>query len=235
MTDYKQQVANDLLEIGAVKFSPEEPFTWASSIKSPIYTDNRMTIGFPSVRQNIYKGLSELIKKEYSDVEIIGGVATAGIPHSAWVAEELNKPMVYVRSKPKNHGAGRQTEGALVKNRKVVLIDDLISTGGSVLAAVNAVRKEGASVLGVVSIFSYELPAGKKNFVEAGLTFNSLTTYSQLIETAVKRGNLDKSQVETLQNWKENQMLGKHNKKAHQSEVNPITWTKKKCPESYWV
>lgn len=216
MTDYKQQVANDLLEIGAVKFSPEEPFTWASSIKSPIYTDNRMTIGFPSVRQNIYKGLSELIKKEYSDVEIIGGVATAGIPHSAWVAEELNKPMVYVRSKPKKHGAGRQTEGALVKNRKVVLIDDLISTGGSVLAAVNAVRKEGASVLGVVSIFSYELPAGKKNFVEAGLTFNSLTTYSQLIETAVKRGNLDKSQVETLQNWKENQMLGKHNKKAHQ-------------------
>ncbi|HBO56176.1 orotate phosphoribosyltransferase [Leuconostoc mesenteroides] len=216
MTDYKQQVANDLLEIGAVKFSPEEPFTWASGIKSPIYTDNRMTIGFPSVRQNIYKGLSELIKKEYSDVEIIGGVATAGIPHSAWVAEELNKPMVYVRSKPKNHGAGRQTEGALVKNRKVVLIDDLISTGGSVLAAVNAVRKEGASVLGVVSIFSYELPAGKKNFVEAGLTFNSLTTYSQLIETAVKRGNLDKSQVETLQNWKENQMLGKHNKKAHQ-------------------
>lgn len=216
MTDYKQQVANDLLEIGAVKFSPEEPFTWASGIKSPIYTDNRMTIGFPSVRQNIYKGLSELIKKEYSDVEIIGGVATAGIPHSAWVAEELNKPMVYVRSKPKNHGAGRQTEGALVKNRKVVLIDDLISTGGSVLAAVNAVRKEGASVLGVVSIFSYELPAGKKNFVEAGLTFNSLTTYSQLIETAVKRGNLDKSQVETLQNWKENQMIGKHNKKAHQ-------------------
>lgn len=216
MTDYKQLVANDLLEIGAVKFSPEEPFTWASGIKSPIYTDNRMTISFPSVRQNIYKGLSELIKKEYSDVEIIGGVATAGIPHSAWVAEELNKPMVYVRSKPKNHGAGRQTEGALVKNRKVVLIDDLISTGGSVLAAVNAVRKEGASVLGVVSIFSYELPAGKKNFVEAGLTFNSLTTYSQLIETAVKRGNLDKSQVETLQNWKENQMLGKHNKKAHQ-------------------
>lgn len=216
MTDYKQQVANDLLEIGAVKFSPEEPFTWASGIKSPIYTDNRMTIGFPSVRQNIYKGLSELIKKEYSDVEIIGAVATAGIPHSAWVAEELNKPMVYVRSKPKDHGAGRQTEGALVKNRKVVLIDDLISTGGSVLAAVNAVRKEGASVLGVVSIFSYELPAGKKNFVEAGLTFNSLTTYSQLIETAVKRGNLDKSQVETLQNWKENQMLGKHNKKAHQ-------------------
>ena len=131
-------------------------------------------------------------------------MATAGIPHSAWVAEELNKPMVYVRSKPKDHGAGRQTEGALVKNRKVVLIDDLISTGGSVLAAVNAVRKEGASVLGVVYIFSYELPAGKKNFAEAGLTFNSLTTYSQLIETAVKRGDLDKSQVETLQNWKEN-------------------------------
>ncbi|GMA68804.1 orotate phosphoribosyltransferase [Leuconostoc litchii] len=203
MIDYKQQVANDLLEIGAVKFSPTAPFTWASGIQSPIYTDNRMTIGFPDVRQNIYKGLSNLITETYGDVEIIGGVATAGIPHAAWVAEALNKPMIYVRSKPKDHGAGRQTEGAFVKNRKVVLIDDLISTGGSVLGAVEAIRKEGGEVVGVVSIFSYELPDGVNNFKKAGLTFRSLTTYSQLIETAVLRGDLDKSQIETLQNWKQ--------------------------------
>lgn len=201
MTGYATQVASDLLTIGAVKFSPEAPFTWASGIKSPIYTDNRMTIGFPEVRQNIFKGLAELITTNYGDVDIIGGVATAGIPHAAWVAETLNKPMIYVRSKPKDHGAGRQTEGAEVAGKKVVLIDDLISTGGSVLGAVEAVRQAGAEVLGVVSIFSYELPAGVVNFEQAGLTFQSLTTYSQLIDSAIARGDLNTSQLATLKDW----------------------------------
>ncbi len=201
MTGYATQVASDLLTIGAVKFSPEAPFTWASGIKSPIYTDNRMTIGFPEVRQNIFKGLAELITTNYGDVDIIGGVATAGIPHAAWVAETLNKPMIYVRSKPKDHGAGRQTEGAEVAGKKVVLIDDLISTGGSVLGAVEAVRQAGAEVLGVVSIFSYELPAGVVNFEQAGLTFQSLTTYSQLIDAAIARGDLNTSQLATLKDW----------------------------------
>ncbi|WP_220739259.1 orotate phosphoribosyltransferase [Leuconostoc miyukkimchii] len=204
MSDYAKKVANDLLAIGAVKFSPDSPFTWASGIKSPIYTDNRMTIGHPKVRKNIYNGLSELIQSEYGEVEIIGGVATAGIPHAAWVAEKLDKPMIYVRSKPKDHGAGRQTEGADIVNKKVVLIDDLISTGGSVLGAVEAIRKEGADVLGVVSIFSYELPAGVLNFKQAQLTFKSLTTYSQLIDAAIQRGDLNISQVSTLQEWQEN-------------------------------
>lgn len=203
MTEYATQVANDLLKIGAVKFSPEAPFTWASGIKSPIYTDNRMTIGYPEVRQNIFKGLAELITTHYGDVEIVGGVATAGIPHTAWVAETLNKPMIYVRSKPKDHGAGRQTEGADVAGKKVVLIDDLISTGGSVLGAVEAVRKAGADVLGVVSIFSYELPAGVANFAQAGLTFQSLTTYSQLIDAAIARGDLNASQLATLKAWQQ--------------------------------
>lgn len=203
MTDYAAQVANDLLNIGAVKFSPETPFTWASGIKSPIYTDNRMTIGFPEVRQNIYRGLAELITTHYSEVDIIGGVATAGIPHAAWVAETLNKPMIYVRSKPKDHGAGRQTEGAEVAGQKVVLIDDLISTGGSVLGAVEAVRKAGAEVLGVVSIFSYELPAGAANFKQANLTFKSLTTYSQLMDAAITRGELNASQLATLKDWQQ--------------------------------
>lgn len=202
MTDYANEVANNLLEIGAVKFSPEAPFTWASGIKSPIYTDNRMTIGFPKVRENTYCGLTELIKASYPDVEIIGGVATAGIPHAAWVADQLKKPMIYVRSKPKDHGAGRQTEGANVTNHKVVLIDDLISTGGSVLAAAKAVENEGGNVLGIVSIFSYELLAGVKNFENANLTFKSLTTYSQLMALAVSRGDLAADQIETLNEWK---------------------------------
>ena len=204
MMNYAEQVANDLLTIGAVKFSPEKPFTWASGIKSPIYTDNRMTIGYPKVRQNIYEGLAALIQESFGDVEIIGGVATAGIPHAAWVSEKLNKPMIYVRSKPKDHGAGRQTEGAVTTGKKVVLIDDLISTGGSVLAAVEAIRKEGANVLGVVSIFSYELSEGLTNFTNAKLTFKSLTTYSQLVATAIERGELNKSQLKTLQNWQQN-------------------------------
>lgn len=204
MLNYAEQVANDLLAIGAVKFSPEKPFTWASGIKSPIYTDNRMTIGYPKVRQNIYEGLAALIQESFDDVEIIGGVATAGIPHAAWVSEKLNKPMIYVRSKPKDHGAGRQTEGAVIAGKKVVLIDDLISTGGSVLAAVEAIRKEGANVLGVVSIFSYELSEGLTNFTNAKLTFKSLTTYSQLVAAAIERGDLNKSQLTTLQNWQQN-------------------------------
>lgn len=201
--DYAKQVANDLLEIGAVKFSPEAPFTWASGIKSPIYTDNRMTIGFPTVRANIFNGLAELIQAEYGDVDVIGGVATAGIPHAAWVAEALGKPMIYVRSKPKDHGAGRQIEGDSVTGKKVVLIDDLISTGGSVLGAVEAARKEGADVVGVVAIFSYELASGVANFAQAGLSFKALTTYSQLIEAAVERGDLTTEQITTLQAWRQ--------------------------------
>lgn len=204
MTNYAEQVANDLLTIGAVKFSPEKPFTWASGIKSPIYTDNRMTIGVPKVRGNIVHGLTALIQEAYGNVDIIGGVATAGIPHAAWVAELLDKPMIYVRSKPKDHGAGQQIEGAKVSGKKVVLIDDLISTGGSVLGAVEATRQAGADVLGVVSIFSYELPEGITNFERSKLTFKSLTTYSQLMRMAIKRGELNEGQITTLKQWQLN-------------------------------
>jgi len=204
MTEYAKQVARDLLKIGAVKFAPTTPFTWASGIKSPIYTDNRMTIGFPEVRENIYNGLATLIKEHYDDVEIIGGVATAGIPHAAWVADLLKKPMIYVRSKPKDHGAGRQTEGAAVSGKKVVLIDDLISTGGSVLQAAEAVRAEGGKVIGVIAIFSYELDAADVNFAAAKLTYQSLTTYSQMVTEAINSGHLDASQYTSLQAWREN-------------------------------
>ncbi len=199
--NYSKKVANDLLDISAVKFSPEDPFTWASGIISPIYTDNRMTIGYPTIRENIADGLSKLIIANYPDVEIIGGVATAGIPHAAFVADRMNKPMIYVRSKAKDHGSKRQIEGAQVDNKKLVLIDDLISTGGSVLAAARTAQEAGANVLGIVSIFSYELAAAEKNFNEVGLNFKSLTTYSQLIEAAIDRGELKKTQIETLREW----------------------------------
>ncbi|MDN6968138.1 orotate phosphoribosyltransferase [Oenococcus sp. UCMA 17063] len=199
--NYSKKVANDLLDISAVKFSPEDPFTWASGIISPIYTDNRMTIAYPAIRKNIADGLSKLIIANYPDVEIIGGVATAGIPHAAFVADRMNKPMIYVRSKAKDHGSKRQIEGAQVDNKKLVLIDDLISTGGSVLAAARTAQEAGANVLGIVSIFSYELADAEKNFDEAGLNFKSLTTYSQLIEAAIDRGELKKTQIETLREW----------------------------------
>ncbi|KGH55736.1 Orotate phosphoribosyltransferase [Oenococcus oeni S22] len=199
--NYSKKVANDLLDISAVKFSPKDPFTWASGIISPIYTDNRMTIAYPTIRKNIADGLSELIISNYPDVEIVGGVATAGIPHAAFVSDRMNKPMIYVRSKAKDHGSKHQIEGAQVDNKKLVLIDDLISTGGSVLAAARTVQEAGANVLGIVSIFSYELSAAEKNFSAAGLSFKSLTTYSQLIEAAIDRGELKETEIETLREW----------------------------------
>ncbi|KEP86671.1 orotate phosphoribosyltransferase [Oenococcus oeni IOEB_0205] len=203
--NYSKKVANDLLDILAVKFSPKDPFTWASGIISPIYTDNRMTIAYPTIRKNIADGLSELIISNYPDVEIIGGVATAGIPHAAFVSDRMNKPMIYVRSKAKDHGSKHQIEGAQVDNKKLVLIDDLISTGGSVLAAARTVQEAGANVLGIVSIFSYELSAAEKNFSAAGLSFKSLTTYSQLIEAAIDRGELKETEIETLREWQKDQ------------------------------
>lgn len=142
-----EQVAHSLLEIKAVALRPNEPFTWASGLKSPIYCDNRLTISYPQVRQLICKGLVEVIKTNYPDAEVIAGTAMAGIPHAAWVAEALNLPLIYVRSKPKDHGQGKQIEGVLKAGQKVVVIDDLISTGKSVLGAVQAVQKDNAKVV----------------------------------------------------------------------------------------
>ncbi len=136
-----KEIAKDLLKIQAVKLSPNEPFTWASGIKSPIYCDNRLTISYPKIRTAIAKGIAELISERYPKVEVIAGTATAGIPHAAWIAAELDLPLVYVRSKPKDHGRGKQIEGVLHPGAKTVVIDDLLSTGGSVLKAVKAARK----------------------------------------------------------------------------------------------
>ena len=197
-----KEIAKDLLKIKAVKLSPDKPFTWASGIKSPIYCDNRLTISYPEIRKQIAQGLAAQIKAEFPDVEVIGGVATAGIPHAAWVADELGLPLIYVRSKPKDHGRGKQIEGVLPAHAKTVLIDDLLSTGGSVLKAVKAAQNEGADVIGVGAIFSYQLPAVSANFKQAGLSFTTLTNYSELLETATEENYIAADQLETLKKWR---------------------------------
>lgn len=197
-----KEIAKDLLKIKAVKLSPDKPFTWASGIKSPIYCDNRLTISYPEIRKQIAQGLAAQIKAQFPDVEVIGGVATAGIPHAAWVADELGLPLIYVRSKPKDHGRGKQIEGVLPSHAKTVLIDDLLSTGGSVLKAVKAAQNEGADVIGVGAIFSYQLPAVTVNFAQAGLSFTTLTNYSELLEAAIEENYVAKDQLETLKKWR---------------------------------
>ncbi|WP_290034101.1 orotate phosphoribosyltransferase [Ligilactobacillus cholophilus] len=198
-----KKIAKDLLKIEAVKLSPENPFTWASGIKSPIYCDNRLTISYPEIRKQIADGLAKKIIEKFPDVEVIGGVATAGIPHATLVAEKLGLPLIYVRSKPKDHGRGKQIEGVLKPGAKTVLIDDLLSTGGSVLKAVDAAKGEGADVIGVGAIFSYELPAVYQNFEKKNLEFLTLTNYSELIDQALDMNYITDSQVEILKKWRE--------------------------------
>ncbi|MGX7058912.1 orotate phosphoribosyltransferase [Vagococcus humatus] len=203
MTQTSEMIANQLLDIKAVSLSPHEPFTWASGIKSPIYCDNRVTMSYPKVRKDIAKGLAKLIKTNYPEVEVIAGTATAGIPHAAWVAEILDLPMVYIRSKAKDHGKGNQIEGRITPGQNMVVIEDLISTGGSVLAACQAASREGANVLGVAAIFTYELPQGIENFKEAGLSLHTLTNYTTLITAAVNSGYIEENAVKLLHEWKE--------------------------------
>ena len=197
-----KEIAKDLLKIQAVKLSPNEPFTWASGIKSPIYCDNRLTISYPKIRTAIAKGIAELISERYPKVEWIAGTATAGIPHAAWIAAELDLPLVYVRSKPKDHGRGKQIEGVLHPGAKTVVIDDLLSTGGSVLKAVKAAQNEGADVLGVGAIFSYQLQAIVDNFRQADLSYFTLTNYSELLEAAVETNYISTTERAALEKWR---------------------------------
>lgn len=198
----EQQVSQNLLAIKAVFLSPNEPFTWASGIKSPIYCDNRLTMSFPKVRRLIAKELAEKIKKQFPEVEVIAGTATAGIPHAAWVAEILDLPMVYIRSKAKDHGKGNQIEGQITPGQKMVVIEDLISTGGSVLEACQAAKREGADVLGIAAIFTYELPKGATNFNTAQLPLVTLTNYTTLIQTALEEGYISEDDLALLTAWK---------------------------------
>ena len=198
----EQSIAKDLLEIEAVFLNPSNPFTWASGIKSPIYCDNRITMSYPKVRKEIAKGLARKIKEAFPEVQVIAGTATAGIPHAAWVAEILDLPMVYIRSKAKDHGKGNQIEGRIFEGQKMVVIEDLISTGGSVLEAAEAAKREGADILGVAAIFTYELPKGKANFEKAEIPLMTLINYSVLIEAALEDRYIDEQELTLLKEWK---------------------------------
>ncbi len=195
------QIIQSLIDHQIVSINLEKPFRYASGILSPIYTDFRLTISIPSLRDMIADGLAENIKENYPDATVIGGVATAGIPHAAWVAERLNLPLIYVRAKPKDHGAGKQIEGRITKDDKVVLIDDLISTGGSVLGAIKAVRNEGVNVIGVASVFTYGLPDADKNFADADTKLVPLLSYADLIAQGHKEHKFSDEEYSRLSTW----------------------------------
>ncbi|WP_375103683.1 orotate phosphoribosyltransferase [Paenibacillus sp. RS8] len=197
-----EQVASYLLEIGAVALRPQEPFTWTSGIKSPIYCDNRLTMAYPEVRSYIADAFAQLIKSEYPDAEVIAGTATAGIPHAAWVADKLNLPMAYIRDKAKGHGKQNQIEGLIKLGQKVVVIEDLISTGGSSIKAAQAVQEAGAEVLAVLAIFSYELDRAVDAFAAAEMPLQSLSNYSTLIDVALAQGKIESTDVELLKSWR---------------------------------
>ena len=194
----EKRIAKDLLSIRAVFFSPDEPFTWASGIKSPVYTDNRLTLTAPEVRTHVEEGLAELVKKHYPEAEVLMGTSTAGIAHAAIVGHILNMPMGYVRSGAKDHGRQNQIEGKLEKGQKVVVIEDLISTGGSCIEVVNVLREAGAEVLGVVSIFTYGMQKGLLRLAEAEVKNVSLTNFDAVAETAAEEGYIKPEDVQRL-------------------------------------
>ena len=181
-------VAKALLSIKAVFLRPSEPFTWASGIKSPIYCDNRLTLSVPAVRKIIENGIASVIKEQYPDCEVVMGTSTAGIPHAAIVSEILDLPMGYVRGGNKEHGRGNRIEGADPNGKKVVVVEDLISTGGSAIEVVNALREAGANVLGIVSIFTYEMKKGIERLAQAEVNNTSLSCFSVLSKVAVEQG-----------------------------------------------
>ncbi|MBP6386369.1 MAG: orotate phosphoribosyltransferase [Pseudarcicella sp.] len=197
-----QTVASMLLKVEAIKLNPDKPFTWASGWKSPIYCDNRVSLSDPEIRTEIKNGLATAVKVYFPDVEVIAGVATAGIPQGALVADWLELPFCYVRPEPKKHGMGNQIEGKIKAGQKVVLIEDLVSTGGSSLKAVDALRAAGIEVLGMVAIFTYGFEIAVQNFENAGLKFHTLSNYQTLIEEAVKNNYISESQLITLHEWR---------------------------------
>ena len=194
----EKKIAKDLLKIKAVFFRPDEPFTWASGIKSPVYCDNRLTLTAPEVRLDVENGLAELVKTHYPEAEVLMGTSTAGIAHAAITAHILNMPMGYVRSGAKDHGRQNQIEGRLEKGQKVVVVEDLISTGGIVIEVVNVLREAGAEVLGVVSIFTYGMKKGLERLAEAQVKNISLTNFDVVAQAAAEEGYIAPEDVERL-------------------------------------
>ncbi|MGG1514834.1 orotate phosphoribosyltransferase [Paenibacillus oryzisoli] len=199
-----QHIAASLLEIGAVALRPQQPFTWTSGLKSPIYCDNRLTMSYPAIREAIADGFAALIKEKFPQAEVVAGTATAGIPHAAWVAQKLGLPMIYIRDKAKGHGKENLIEGTVKPGQKVIVIEDLISTGGSSLKAALAVNDAGAESLGVLAIFSYQLDKATEAFKAANMPLETLSNYSALLEVALEKGAIQASDMELLRSWRAN-------------------------------
>ena len=204
MDNVKNLIAKDLLSIKAVFLRPDEPFTWASGIKSPIYCDNRLTLTAPEVRTHVEEGLAEVIKREYPDVEVLMGTSTAGIAHAAIVGHMMGLPMGYVRSGNKDHGRQNQIEGKLEKGQKVVVVEDLISTGGSCIEVVNVLREAGAEVLGIVSIFTYGMQKGLDRMAAADVINYSLSNFDAVCEVAAEEGKIRTEDIERLKKFRAN-------------------------------
>jgi orotate phosphoribosyltransferase len=203
MEQVQIEIAQLLLQINTIKVQPSLPFTWASGWKSPIYCDNRKILSYPGVRETVRDRFAEIISEKYPDAEVIAGVATGAIAHGVLVAEKLGLPFIYIRSEPKSHGLENLIEGDLGAGQKVVIVEDLISTGGSSLKAAQAVSSFGGKVLGMVAIFTYEFPLAQKNFAQAGLELTTLSRYQVLIEQAVKAGQISENEIQNLMLWRE--------------------------------
>lgn len=203
MQDIKQTIAQDLLSIGAVFLRPNQPFTWASGIQSPIYCDNRLTLSFPAVRRRVEAGLADIIREKYPGCQLVAGTATAGIAHAALVADILDLPMCYVRASAKDHGRGNQIEGRAEAGWKTVVVEDLISTAGSVVDVVDVLRGAGCEVLGIVSIFTYGLAAGLQRLAAAGVENTSLSDYDALVQQALATGAIQQQDVAKLQAFRQ--------------------------------
>jgi orotate phosphoribosyltransferase len=208
--DTAAPIAEMLLKIQAIKLNTGKPFTWSSGWKSPIYCDNRLSLSYPDVRRAIKRGLTDAIRENFFTAESIAGVATAGIAHGALVAEELELPFLYVRPKPKGHGMENLIEGKIVKNQKVVVVEDLVSTGASSLKAVEALRAAGFKVLGMVSVFSYGFDLATRNFYEADVSLISLSDYGHLLSQAVQEKYVGEDEIISLKSWR----------------VDPSNWSK---------
>ena len=204
MDTIKKQLAQKLMDIKAIKLQPQEPFTWASGWKSPIYTDNRKTLSFADVRGFVKLELCHAIQEHFPEAEAVAGVATGAIAQGALVADELGLPYVYVRPKPKDHGMGNQVEGELPKGIKVVVVEDLISTGSSSLKAVAALREYGVEVIGMVASFTYGFPVAEKAFREAGVKLVTLSDYNAVLEQAAETGYIKPEEIEVLKEWRKN-------------------------------
>ena len=201
-SSFAKELALDLLDINAVVLNPDDPFTWSSGWNSPIYCDNRLTMRYPKIRKKIAQHFIGFIQSQYSDTDVITGTATAGIPHAAWIAEYLDKPMSYVRAKAKAYGLGNQIEGGIQKGESTVVIEDLISTGGSAISVIEALRFIGADVQGVLSIFTYGFDRSVQKFKNAGIPTHTLTDYSTLIEVAKDHDYVNEEHLEALAKWR---------------------------------